>query len=170
MKRLKNSEIKAEKVIVVDKSGKRLGESPLLNALAMAQAEDLDLIQMNDEEVPVCKIANFNKMAYEENKKMKANSKPDHSSKMKEIKLKTAIGEHDLQTKISQINSFLEKGNRVQITVILNRHQKERVDIAKGFLDQVLENVSQKYSLHGDPFKRDYAYGIILMSGIKRGK
>jgi translation initiation factor IF-3 len=170
MKKLINSEIKASKIMVIDKNGKKIGEIGLLDGLALAQTDNLDLIQVNEEEIPVCKIANYNKMIYEEKKKLKSNLKPDNSSKMKEVKFKTAIGEHDLQTKISQINTFLEKGNRVQITIVLNRHQKERSDVAKDFLNQVLSGLSQKYSLQGNPAMRDYSYGVVLMSGVKKVK
>lgn len=170
MSRLKNNEIKAKSVIVIDKDGKKMGEMPLMNAIALAQLNELDLIQMNEEEIPVCKIISYSKILYEEKRKTKAHSKPDNSSKMKEVKFKTAIGEHDLQTKISHINSFLEKGNRVQITIQLNRHQKERSDVAKEFLDQILLNLSQKYSLLSSPAMREYSYGVTLMSGVKKVK
>ncbi len=167
MEKLKNEEIKSPILLVIGENGEKIGNINLEEAIALAKSKEKDLIQITNDEIPVCKIAVFSKFIYEEKKKEKSQHKPDSSSKMKEVKVKTAIGEHDLATKISQINSFLNKGNKVQLTIQLNRTQRDKLDLAKSFSDKILAGLSHKYTLLGTPSKKDNTYIVLLNSGKK---
>jgi translation initiation factor IF-3 len=92
----------------------------LREALALAEKENLDLVEIApNAEPPVCKIIDFGKYRYDQTKKEKESKKGQHQIKVKEIKLKPNIDEHDFLTKQKQAKQFLEKGNKVKISLVL---------------------------------------------------
>lgn len=112
-----NREIRAPKVRLISHTGEQVGVVALYEAMAMAEEQGLDLVEIVPGSVPpVCKVMNFGKFRYDQSKREKENRKASHQIKLKEIKLKPNIDVHDLETKLRHARDFLLEGNKVKIT------------------------------------------------------
>jgi len=137
-----NGNIRAKLVRVIDSSGAQMGVVSLKEAQAKALAEGLDLIEIApDARPPVCRIADYGKMQYEESKKKKENKKKQHAQATKTIQLSPGIGENDLQRKIADVQKFLDKGHRVVVCVTMKGRQKRHPDEAFKQIEKVKEAV-----------------------------
>lgn len=120
------------------------GIVPINEAFIRADEAGLDLILVSDKSTPpVVKVEDFKKILYEQKK---AKSKQAKGSDVKEIQLKVNISEHDLQTKINNINRFLERGDKVKISVRLKGRERETPERAHQLLAKVTERVPCKVS------------------------
>ncbi len=118
---------------------------------ALRRAEDygLDLVLVSDQtKPPVVRIQDFRKIQHEQKK---ARSKHTKTSELKEIQLKVNISDHDLGTKISAIERFLERGDKVKITVRLKGRERENPERAQVLVKKVVEQVSCKVNMLGGP-------------------
>lgn len=112
-----NREIRAPKVRLISHTGEQVGIVSIQEALAMADENGLDLVEIvPGASPPVCKIINFGKFRYDQSKREKESKKAQHQIKVKEIKLKPNIDVHDLETKTRHARDFLTDGNKVKIT------------------------------------------------------
>ena len=106
---------------VITDSGENLGTLSRFDALAKAREDGLDLVLMADsgpEGLPIVKIMDFGKMLYGKKKKLADAKKKQKIIKIKEVKFRPKIDEHDYQTKMKQAITFLEDGNRVKFTLM----------------------------------------------------
>jgi len=147
-KPLTNNQIRAPKVRLIDEAGKQLGVVPLEEALRTAQERSLDLIQVTERaEPPVCKLGNYGKYLYQEEKKERG-VKKQKGGELKGVRLSYNISQHDLETRVNLAKKFLEKGNRVRIELPLRGREKAFQDFAKEkvgkFLDILKEMVPIK--------------------------
>lgn len=112
-----NLQIHAQKVRLVS-DGKGVEVLDLKEALRMAEQAGMDLVEVSgDQDPPVCKIIDFGKWKFEQQKKKKDQSRNQHVIHIKEIKLRPKIGDHDYAIKKNQAISFLEKGDKVKVTL-----------------------------------------------------
>lgn len=117
---------------------------PVAEALRRAEEEGLDLCLVSDKSTPpVVRLQDFKKLLYEQKK---AKSKQQKGSELKEIQLKINISDHDLQTKINNINKFLERGDKVKVIVRLRGREREAPERARALLDRVTSVVKCKVS------------------------
>ncbi len=112
-----------------------------LEAMRLAEEEGLDLILVSAPEAipPVVRIEDFKKLQYEKKKKQKANRQ---KSDLKEIQLKANISDHDLQTKVSNIDRFLERGDKVKVIVRLKGRERDNPQRAHDLVDKVINQVT----------------------------
>jgi len=106
---------------LISQDGQNLGILTKREALKLAQEADLDLVLIADrgnEGVPVAKIMDYGKLLYAKKKKTAEAKKKQKVIKVKEIKIRPKISDHDLHTKLNQSIGFLEEGNRVKITLM----------------------------------------------------
>ena len=136
-KRLRrNDRIRASEVRVIGPEGTNLGVMSPKKALELAQGVGLDLIEISPGATPpVCRILDFGKYLYEESKKSK--DAKQHATKLKEVKFRVRIDEHDFETKLRRAESFLDHGHKVKLTLQFrgreNEHRElgfERVNLA----------------------------------------
>ncbi len=115
------------------------GKNDIVNiaeALSLAEESGLDLILVSDKSTPpVVKISDYKKIQYEEKKARAKQSKS--GGDQKEIRLKVNISEHDLTTKISAINRFLERGDKVKLVVRLAGRERENPERATQLIERV---------------------------------
>lgn len=120
-------------------------------ALRRADDAGLDLVLVSDPSAkppPVVRIQDFKKIQYEQKK---AKSKHIKSAELKEIQLKVNISDHDLGTKIGAIERFLERGDKVKVTVRLKGRERETPERADQLLKKVFEKVPCKVNMLGGP-------------------
>lgn len=117
---------------------------PTEMAIRQAEEQGLDLVIVSDKsDPPVVRIQDFKKLEYE---KKKARAKQSRTSELKEIQLKVNISDHDLQTKINAIKKFLERGDKVKISVRLKGRERESPERASALIKKVSESVECKVS------------------------
>lgn len=139
----RNERIKASQVRVIGPEGTNLGVMPPHKALKLAKDVGLDLIEISPQaRPPVCRILDLGKFLYEESKKQKEN-KPV-GNKLKEVKFRVSIDQHDFETKLRRAEQFLYRGNKVKLTLQFrgreNEHKQlgfERVNLAASELEGV---------------------------------
>jgi len=135
-----NEAIRAKEVRVVDPDGEQLGIKPVDEALDIAEEMDLDLVEVAPQaQPPVCKIMDFTRFKYEQEKKDREARKKQHIVHLKEIKMSSKIQEHDYQTKLGHIREFLGKGHKVKISLFFRGRENAHRDL--GF--QVIERVTK---------------------------
>ncbi len=111
-------------------------------ALRQADEQGLDLVIVSDKsDPPVVRIQDFKKLEYE---KKKARQQKTKTSELKEIQLKVNISDHDLQTKVNAVKRFLERGDKVKITVRLKGRERETPERAQHLINKVSEMVECK--------------------------
>ena len=139
----RNDRIRAAEIRVIGPEGTNLGVMAPRKALELAKKVGLDLIEVSPSaRPPVCRILDFGKFLYEESKKAKDTKQA--STKLKEVKFRVGIGEHDFVTKLRRAEGFLDHGNKVKLTLQFrgreNEHRQlgfERVELAAKQLEGV---------------------------------
>jgi len=148
----KNERIRAPEVRVIDAEGKQLGVMPPKKALAIAKELGLDLVEVSPTaKPPVCRILDFGKYLYEQSKKQKESKSTSTSQKVKEIKLRVSIDTHDYMTKIRRAEDFLDKGNKLKISLQFRGREMEHKDLGIQRVKQALEDLSQVGSPDNEP-------------------
>jgi len=134
-----NERIRAEKVQLIDDTGKNIGVIERFKAINMARVKGLDLVQVSDREVPVCRILDYSKYRYTQAKKNKG---AKHVSTVKEIRFRPHTDDHDIEVKLGKINKFLTDGHKVRITIFFRG--RENIFKKEGFkqMDKIKEHLS----------------------------
>jgi translation initiation factor IF-3 len=142
-----NREIRAPKVRLIGKDGKQIGIVSSLEALQEAEREGLDLVEISPHATPpVCKIVDYGKYRYQMTKKERESKKAQHQAKLKEIKVKPNIDDHDLLVKIKHAREFIEKGNKVRFTCMFRGREMAHPELGERITDRFikeLEDVAQ---------------------------
>jgi translation initiation factor IF-3 len=113
-----NEDIRAARVLLIDEAGEKQGEMPTQAALEAAQEAGLDLVEVApNAEPPVCKIMDYGKFRFEEQKKKAAARKTAKQIELKEIKVRPNIDDHDYDVKIKAMTRFFEEGDKVKVTL-----------------------------------------------------
>lgn len=141
-KPLINNQIRSNRLRVIDEAGQQLGVMSLTEALQVSQKRNLDLIQVTEKaDPPVCKIMNYGKYLYIQEKKK---SKVKKVGILKEIRIGFNISSHDLETKAKQVEKFFKKGNKVRIEMRLRGREKALGEFAKQKINEFLEILKVK--------------------------
>ena len=131
--------------------GEQLGVVLTSDALDRAEEYGLDLMEVApNSDPPVCKIVNYGKLKYEEKKKLHNSKKKQHVIKVKEIRFRPRIGEHDLMTKVNMGRKFLDEGFKLKITLMFRGRELARVDLGKDVMNKVLEKLSDVADIEKD--------------------
>ncbi|MFH1956943.1 MAG: translation initiation factor IF-3 [bacterium] len=109
-----NERIRAEKVQLIDETGKNIGVIEKFKAINMATVKGLDLVQVSDRDVPVCRIMDYSKYRYMQAKKNKGTK---HVSTLKEIRFRPHTDDHDIEVKVGKAKKFLAVGDKVKMTI-----------------------------------------------------
>jgi len=127
-----NNFIKAKEVRVIDEAGTQLGIKNIFEAIEMAKARGLDLIQVTEKvDPPICRIGNYGKYLYSLKKKEKKISLKNRGGELKEIRIGFNISNHDIEVKAKQAEKFLKDGDKVKVGMILKGREKAMGDFAK---------------------------------------
>lgn len=109
---------------------------PLREALALAESQQLDLVEVSPTAVPpVCRIMDYGKFKYQQSKKLQEAKKKQVQVQLKEVKLRPKTDEHDLQFKIKHVRRFLEEGNKAKITVVFRGREITHQELGMNALD-----------------------------------
>jgi translation initiation factor IF-3 len=139
-----NQGIRAREVRVIDPDGNQLGILQIREALAAASEFGLDLVEVSPTaKPPVCKIMDYGRFKYEQTKKQHEAKKKQATFQLKEIKVRPKTGDHDLQTKLGHIRKFLERKDKVKVTVMFRGREIALSDKGRQLLEQIATEVDQ---------------------------
>ncbi|MBR0147129.1 MAG: translation initiation factor IF-3 [Eubacterium sp.] len=138
-----NEQIRDKEVRVIGAEGGQLGVMSVKEALQIAEEEGMDLVRVSpNAKPPVCKIIDYGKFRYEMARKEKDAKKKQRIVEIKEVRLSPNIDDNDLNTKVGQARKFLEKGNRVKVTLRFRGRELAYVNQSKRILDDFAEKLS----------------------------
>lgn len=137
-----NRQITVPKVrVVVDGQGAEVMNTR--DAIEKAEKMGLDLVEISpDQDPPVCKIVNFGKWKFEQQKRKKDASRSQHVIHVKEIKMRPKIGDHDYMIKKSQAVSFLEKGDKVKVTLRFRGREIAHPEFGMAIMNRIVTDVA----------------------------
>ena len=119
--------------------------------MELAQDDGLDLMEVSpNSDPPVCRILNYGKLKYEEKKKIQINKKKQHVIKVKEIRIRPRIEDHDLMTKLNMGKKFLSDGCKLKITLIFRGRELSRIDLGKDVMDRVIQELADLADIEKD--------------------
>ncbi len=137
-----NNFIRAKEVRVISETGEQLGIMNIFDAIDLAKSRGLDLIQVTEKvEPPVCRIANYGKYLYQQQKKEKKMTKP-RGGELKEIRLTFNISPHDMEIRATQAKKFLDEGDKVKINMALRGREKAMGQFATQKVKLFLDNLN----------------------------
>ena len=129
---------------VIDDDGQQLGIMPPPQALAIARSKSLDLVEISPTAVPpVCRIMDFGKFQYEQQKRARQAKKHQKVISIKEIKFRPKVDEHDYQFKKKHIERFLEDGDKVKATIFFRGREMAHPEIGRRILERLVEELAE---------------------------
>ena len=133
-----NEEIRSPQVRLIDQEGEMLGVMTAREAIQKAYSVGLDLLEISpNAEPPVCKILDFGKFKYEQQKKRNEAKKKQKVIEIKEIKVRPNIDENDYQVKMRAMKSFIEEGDKVKVTLRFRGREMAHQDIGIRVLERI---------------------------------
>jgi translation initiation factor IF-3 len=125
-------------VRVIDETGQQLGVLSVREALEVARARGLDLVEVApNAEPPVCRILDFGKFMYERAKKEKEARRAQKQIEVKEVRMRPKTGEHDIEYKVRDARRFLTAGNKVKVRVRFRGREITHPEVARDLLERV---------------------------------
>ena len=129
---------------MIDDTGAQLGIMPPPQALAIARQKGLDLVEISPTAVPpVCRIMDFGKYQYQEQKRAREARRHQKVILVKEIKFRPKVDEHDYQFKKKHIERFLEDGDKVKATIFFRGREMAHPEIGRRILERLLQDLSE---------------------------
>ena len=147
-----NRDIRVPKVRLIDDAGTNYGVLTTRDALDRALEAGLDLVEVSPNvDPPVCKIMDFGKFKYEQQKKANEARKRQKIVELKEIKMRPGIDDHDYQTKMRNANKFLENEDKVKFTVRFRGREMAHQDLGRRVLERVQAELGDAVKLEAHP-------------------
>ncbi len=147
-----NEDIIADEIRVIDDQGEMKGVMSVAKALELADEAGLDLVEIAPGSVPpVCKILDYGKYKYEQQKKAAEARKKQKTIDVKEVKIRPGIEDHDYGVKLKNARRFLEGGDKVKVTMRFRGREMAHVDIGKNVLERFKEDLSDVSKVELEP-------------------
>lgn len=136
-----NHRIRVPQVRLIGPDGNQVGIVATREALAMAETHHMDLVEIvPNAQPPVCRITDYGKFKYDQEKKEKASRKHHTATRVKEIQFHPNVGDHDYQTKVRHLREFIEEGHRVKVGCFFRGRENAHQDIGFEVMNRVLRD------------------------------
>ncbi|MBT8420667.1 MAG: translation initiation factor IF-3 [Gammaproteobacteria bacterium] len=133
-----NQEIRVPNIRVVGADGEQVGIVPREEGLALAEAAELDLVEIAPfADPPVCRVMDYGKFLFQQNKKRQAAKKKQQQTQLKEVKFRPGTEEGDYQTKLRNLRKFLDQGNKTKVTLWFRGREMAHQDLGSRLLKRV---------------------------------
>jgi translation initiation factor IF-3 len=147
-----NDQIRARDVRLIDETGQNVGVVSKFDALQRATEAGLDLVEISpDAEPPVCKILDYGKFKYQEQKKQAEARKNQKIVEIKEIKMRPGIDDHDYDVKMRAIRRFFEEGDKVKITLRFRGREMAHQHLGMDVLNRVKTETESVAKVESEP-------------------
>ena len=164
-----NEQITASEVRVISSTGSQLGIISVREALNYAEDEGYDLVEVSpDAKPPVCKIIDYGKLKYREQKSKKEAKKKQKTIEVKEIKMRPGIDTHDYQVKVKALKKFISGGNKVKVSMRFRGREMEHQNLGLDLLKKLTEEVSGYAKVEVPPKSEGKQIMIILVPQIEK--
>nr|YP_009237327.1 translation initiation factor 3 [Wildemania schizophylla]AKS28374.1 translation initiation factor 3 [Wildemania schizophylla] len=164
-----NDRIRFPKVRVIDDEGDQLGIFAPEDAIQLAIKQDLDLVVVSDKsDPPVCRILDYGKYKFTQEKRAREAKKKQHNSSIKEVKMRYKIEEHDYKVRINQASKFLQSGDKVKATITFRGREIQHSNLAIELLNKMATDLNSISEIQQFP-SRDGRNVIMLLSPKKVG-
>jgi len=148
---------------VIGDDGSQIGILTTREAIAMAQAKGLDLVEVAPTaRPPVCKIMDYGKFKYEQNRAAKAAKKKQHQMQLKEVKMRPKIEDHDYDFKLKHAREFLEQRDKVKFTVTFRGREMAHQELGYKIIEQVLHDLSDVAVVEQSPRAEGRTVSLVL--------
>ena len=162
-----NEQIRFPKIRVIDNDGAQVGIITPKEALSLAQEKNLDLVLISETaDPPVCKIMDYGKYKYEQDKKLKEAKKKQHNADVKEVKMRYKIEEHDYNVRVKNAQRFLKSGDKVKATVSFRGREIQHANLAEELLRRMAADLEDYGEVQQYP-KREGRNMMMLLSPKK---
>ncbi len=162
-----NERIRFPNIRVIDSEGEQLGIITPKEALAIAQEKGLDLVLVSETaDPPVCKIMDYGKYKYEQDKKQKEAKKKQHNADVKEVKMRYKIEEHDYNVRVKNAERFLKSGDKVKATVSFRGREIQHSNLAEQLLRRMASDLEDVAEVQQFP-KREGRNMMMMLSPKK---
>ena len=163
-----NERVRFPEVLLIGQNGEQLGKMSSKAAYDIAVQSDLDLVCVApNANPPVCKILNYGKYRFEQQKKAKENKKKQHIVEIKEIQLTPQIGQHDVDTKARAARRFLEEGNKVKVGVRYRGRQLSHVEVGEEVMNKFIQSLEDIATVEKAPFMEGKWLNAVLAAKRK---
>jgi translation initiation factor IF-3 len=136
-------------------------------ALKIAEEKGVDLVLVSDKaDPPVCRIVDYGKFKFEQEKKAREAKKKQHTAEVKEVKMRYTIEEHDYQVRVNQADRFLKSGDKVKATITFRGREIQHSDLAEALLKRMAEDLKEVAEIQQYP-KKEGRNMMMLMSPKK---
>jgi translation initiation factor IF-3 len=147
-----NEKIRAREVRLIDSNGDQLGVKTRQEALEIAQTRNLDLVLVApNAKPPVCRIMDYGKYRYEQQKKEKEARKKQKVINIKEVRFTPGIGDHDFETKLKNAKKFLEKGDKLKASVRFRGRAITHKELGQEVLNRLAEELKDVATIESRP-------------------
>ncbi len=158
-----NERIRIPQVRVIGDDGSQVGILTTREAIAMAQAKGLDLVEVAPTaRPPVCKIMDYGKFKYETNRAAKAAKKKQHQMQLKEVKMRPKIEDHDYDFKVKHAREFLEQRDKVKFTVTFRGREMAHQELGYKIIEQVLIDLADVAVVEQSPRAEGRTVSLVL--------
>ncbi len=161
--------IRSKEVRLIGPNGEQIGVVPVQEAQRKAYEEGLDLVEVAPQVMPpVCRIMDYNKYKYEQEKRAKEAKKHQKIIHIKEIKFKPNIEEHDYQVKLHHLKRFFTKGDRAKVTMIFRGREITHMELGRRVIDRLISDLAEIGEVEKGPILE--GKNLIVFFTPKKGK
>jgi len=158
-----NERIFAKTVRLIGPEGEQLGVFPRDIALKKTEEFNLDLVEVAPQaNPPVCRIIDFSKYKYEQDKREREARKHQKQTQLKEVRISPRIDKHDYEVKLKHIKEFLEKRHKVRVRLYFRGREIAYKDIAKKLIDKLIKDVDSVGRIDREPHMLGKALLLVL--------
>ena len=162
-----NQNVRFPEVRVIDSNGDQLGVMDTRDANRLADERELDLVLVSETaKPPVCRIMDYGKYKFEQEKKARAMKKKQHNADLKEVKMRYKIDEHDYQVRVNQAKRFLKSGDKVKATINFRGREAQHVHHGHELLNRLADDLKEMAEIQQRP-KKEGRNMIMLLSPKK---
>lgn len=162
-----NERIRFPEIRVIDSDGSQIGVISPEQALNIAQERELDLVLVSETaKPPVCRIMDYGKYKFEQEKKAREAKKKQHTADVKEVKMRYKIDEHDYKVRINQAQRFLKSGDKVKATITFRGREIQHANLAQDLLERMATDLKEVAEIQQAP-KREGRNMMMLLSPKK---
>jgi len=147
-----NDQIRAREIRVISATGEQLGIMPVVQALQLAEEQDLDLVEVApNANPPVCRMMDYGKYLYEKQKRERESRKAQKQIEIKEVRLRPKTDEHDIQVVLTKIRKFAKEGAKIRVRIRFRGREIAHPEVARDLMKRVAEDVADVVAVEAYP-------------------
>ena len=158
-----NENIRYPKIRVIDTDGAQLGILTPAEALRLAEEKELDLVLVSDKaDPPVCRVMDYGKYKFEQEKKAREAKRKQHTADVKEVKMRYKIEEHDYQVRLKLADRFIKSGDKVKATIRFRGREIQHSNLAEDLLKRMATDLQEIAEVQQAPKKEGRSMMMLL--------